>query len=61
MKKETYHQHENFYKYTGNNKKVSGKKVFEYRCSECGKEIWLERMDEAPFKYERKETISWDV
>lgn len=56
MKKE-FHHHEEFYKFTGN-KKVD---LFEYKCSECGKEIWLEHADEAPFKYEKKETICWDV
>ena len=66
MKKER-HQHSDYYVYTGVHKKIDGKEVFEYKCSECGKEIWLEHADEAPFKYEKKETsekketICWDV
>jgi len=62
MKKD-FHRHEEFYKFTGNKKAD----LFEYRCSECGKDIWLEHADEAPFKYEKKETrekketICWDV
>ena len=66
MKKE-HHLHADFYVYTGVYKKIEGKEVFEYKCSECEKEVWLERADEAPFKYEKKEplekkeTVCWDV
>jgi len=61
MKNTEYHKHSDYYRYTGKHKKIDGEEVFEYKCSECGKEVWVGRAEEAPFKYEKEETICWDV